>query len=263
MARQNDQIYEAATNGFANEKPLRPLKQLNVLIEQKKQLIKEDRDDLDTIRELKDQIAVLDRQVNSIARLNVVKALLYRGSYDPRWTSSMFPRNTSLHSAAKFGHPEICSQLIRHGWDVNQTNDLGQTPLILASISARLSTAEVLLKYGSRLLTKDKSGHDAAGYLLKNLKTKGKKEKNSEKILERLRHFHEKRREAKRRFQEKDEQMREEMEEASRKLDVDKGQSSEEEWSKDELKPSDEYFENTDDEDDDEEDDDGLDGYYD
>ena len=112
MARQNDQIYEAATNGFANERPLRPLKQLNVLIEQKKQMIQEDPEDLDTVRELKDQIAVLDRQVNSIARLNIVKALLYRGSYDPKWTSSMFPRNTSLHSAAKFGHTAVIEAAI-------------------------------------------------------------------------------------------------------------------------------------------------------
>ena len=219
MSRQNEQLYEASVGGFPSERRLLSLKKINREIDMSKKALQEDPEDI----QAKDRIAVYERQINSIARLKIVRVICYRGGFDKTWKSKTFPNNTSLHAAAKFGHAEICTVLLSKGWDVDSKNLHGQTPLILAALAGRVRCTEELLKGGANILQKDRTFHSAAAYAVKNVNDKNRKAKNCTKILKLLRDAHAKRQEARSRFQEQDQSATVKFAEAATNYEVDYG----------------------------------------
>ncbi|KZV71696.1 ankyrin, partial [Peniophora sp. CONT] len=55
--------------------------------------------------------------------------------------------STALHEAARRGRTEICRLLLNHGALIDDTNNNGHTPLLLATYSANLDTIHLLLEY--------------------------------------------------------------------------------------------------------------------
>ena len=68
-----------------------------------------------------------------------------------------------LHFAAE-GEANLVALLLKHGADVNATNDGGETPLIKAVLFNDADSTAVLLKAGASPTIKDRSGHSAADY---------------------------------------------------------------------------------------------------
>eukprot|EP00752_Nemacystus_decipiens_P008363 g7475.t1 len=66
-----------------------------------------------------------------------------------------------IHVAAKFGHAEIVSLLLRHGAETSHLGSRSRTPLQLACIYGHLQAAEVLLEAGADA---NASLRDASGY---------------------------------------------------------------------------------------------------
>ena len=58
----------------------------------------------------------------------------------------------------------LVALLLKHGADVNATNDGGETPLIKAVLFNDADSTAVLLKAGASPTIKDRSGHSAADY---------------------------------------------------------------------------------------------------
>ena len=58
----------------------------------------------------------------------------------------------------------LVALLLKHGADVNATNDGGETPLIKAVLFNDADSTALLLKAGANPTIKDRSGHSAADY---------------------------------------------------------------------------------------------------
>lgn len=74
--------------------------------------------------------------------------------------------DTPLHIAASHNMTTNLGHLIRHGGDINQTNNNGKTPLMEAIVGKSEQTARILLRY-SNLDTRSAKGTTALGYALK------------------------------------------------------------------------------------------------
>lgn len=68
---------------------------------------------------------------------------------DVRDDSAVRDGNDLIHLAAKAGHDEIVSLLLRHGADKDTLDSRGRTPLHLAAINGELETVNVLLNTGA------------------------------------------------------------------------------------------------------------------
>ena len=68
--------------------------------------------------------------------------------------------NTPLHYAARLGHVNLIEHLIAMDAAVTATNNLGQTPLMLAAKSScSLSSVTILLKWGAIVNKRDHNGN--------------------------------------------------------------------------------------------------------
>ena len=73
---------------------------------------------------------------------------------------------TSLHVAARAGHGDILSLLIRHGADVNGWDNHGYAPLIRASSAKRLEAGQILLDHGADIDARSKYNKTALIYAI-------------------------------------------------------------------------------------------------
>jgi Ankyrin repeats (many copies) len=67
-------------------------------------------------------------------------------------------RNLSLHKAIKAGNTEAVRALLAGGADVNETNDAGQTPLIIAIVAGQHQCLRPLLRAGADPFVRDQTG---------------------------------------------------------------------------------------------------------
>jgi ankyrin repeat protein len=72
---------------------------------------------------------------------------------------------TPLHSAVRPGHFEAVKELIKHGANVNVTNDFGSTPLHMASRQGLSEIVQILLEYSDHSL-RDIKGRTASDIAL-------------------------------------------------------------------------------------------------
>lgn len=56
-----------------------------------------------------------------------------------------------LHVAARYGYIDMCALLIQHGFDVNEEDNYGKTPLCFSLIYNQSACAEALLKMGASI----------------------------------------------------------------------------------------------------------------
>lgn len=69
--------------------------------------------------------------------------------------------NTPLFFAAKIGDKRIVDLLVQHGANVNNTNEVGATPLMLAAKFGNIYTVKKLLEHGADPTIKNNSGYTA------------------------------------------------------------------------------------------------------
>lgn len=67
----------------------------------------------------------------------------------------------SLHSAARHNDSETIKKMIAAGADLNERDNNGSTPLILAAMNGHLEIVELLLHLGADKNLKDNSGYNA------------------------------------------------------------------------------------------------------
>jgi len=99
-----------------------------------------------------------------------------------------------LHAASRWGHVEMCIDLLNEKWPINARNDVGQTPLVLAAREGHVRIVRLLLRgkpgwRGGRakLLMKDHFGHGCLGYATKGAERQGrKKQRGCAKVVEML-----------------------------------------------------------------------------
>ena len=73
-------------------------------------------------------------------------------------------RTPLMIACAYYSGKSICGMLINKGADVNAIANDGVTPLMLASLNAKLDVVELLLKKGAKNSTKDATGKTALDY---------------------------------------------------------------------------------------------------
>ncbi|CAB3361927.1 Hypothetical predicted protein [Cloeon dipterum] len=79
---------------------------------------------------------------------------------DPSWVSKQDSNERLLlHWAAVGGHLPIASLLLDKGAAVNQADDFGGTPLILAASAGREEVVKLLLKHNANVNAKNQPGH--------------------------------------------------------------------------------------------------------
>lgn len=142
------------------------------------------------------------------------KQLRYRKRIDGfRKVMQMYPcrasyrtegEDTALHSASCWGHVEMVNDLLLAGWDINATNSLNQTPLILASKEGYFAVVKLLLKGSSwggkpKLKVKDTMGLTCIGWASKVAAREGLKQKGCQRIVQLLEEEWETRQKEKRR----------------------------------------------------------------
>jgi ankyrin repeat protein len=87
--------------------------------------------------------------------------------------------NTALHLSAKLGRFEVARYLLSHGLDVNSTNLLGETPIMMATLSCHLGICELFILNGADLQKRNKDGKGVFHYFARsNWRRKVKEEKN-------------------------------------------------------------------------------------
>src|SRR5258708_15875626 len=75
-------------------------------------------------------------------------------SANPHVGDKLF-RWTPLHSAACFGHVEVCQLLLQYKADNNVKDSDGKTPLHLASEAGHVYVARLLLEHGADVNARD------------------------------------------------------------------------------------------------------------
>jgi ankyrin repeat protein len=83
--------------------------------------------------------------------------------------TNRYRSSTLLHAAALYGYAEITSFLLRHGCSVDERDDFGNTPLIVAAKYEHPAVIKVLLEEGranAKML--NKNGKDALYYAVKH-----------------------------------------------------------------------------------------------
>ena len=70
-------------------------------------------------------------------------------------------QNLNLFTAARSNDVNLAKMLLNAKADVNQTDDKGYTPLILATYNDNFEVAQLLLKNGANMEIKDHSGRTA------------------------------------------------------------------------------------------------------
>ncbi|GMI46236.1 hypothetical protein TrCOL_g280 [Triparma columacea] len=88
--------------------------------------------------------------------VNCVEALLHFGAIVNCKTNNS--KLTPLHVAAKHGHPDIVSLLVKKGADVHAMDSGLKAPLHFAAIEGNVDAAIVLMKAGAKLDEKDADG---------------------------------------------------------------------------------------------------------
>ena len=92
-------------------------------------------------------------------RQNIIKGLLINGDEDSQQQPSKTKvREISILDAVKGGNIAAVKQHISTGTDVNVKNELGMTPLFLATGMGHKEIAELLISKGADLNVKDKNG---------------------------------------------------------------------------------------------------------
>ena len=92
-------------------------------------------------------------------RQKIIKGLLINGDEDSQQQPSKTKvREISILDAAKGGNIAAVKQHISTGTDVNVKNELGMTPLFLATGMGHKEIAELLISKGADLNAKDKNG---------------------------------------------------------------------------------------------------------
>ena len=107
-----------------------------------------------------------EKPANLAARCGNMEVLLYLLEQGATGEEG-YHNNTVLHSAAEKGHLHIIQKLVeKGGFDINEENDLGETPLHIAAGYARggLDTIKFLLNSGADISKITKSGRGAAHY---------------------------------------------------------------------------------------------------
>ncbi len=113
---------------------------------------------------------------------------------DPGWTTTLSggSGDTVLHTCARWGHVEMCRDLLKSGWCINATNAMKQTPLSLACREGFPRVVRLLLK-GSKsnggfpkFLVRDVTGHGCLGYARKGAERESKKMRGCAKCVELL-----------------------------------------------------------------------------
>jgi|TARA_B110000208_G_C11652796_1_gene388633 hypothetical protein len=138
-------------------------------------------DDLENDEEAKYKVNRLRRQLRYRLRLEEFRRVLYsRKGITSKWTTSLSGGDSHLHCAARWGHVEMCRDLLNEKWHINARNEIGQTPLVLASREGHVRVCKLLVKgkagwRGGRakLLMKDHFGHGCLGYALKGSTREG------------------------------------------------------------------------------------------
>lgn len=72
---------------------------------------------------------------------------------------------TMLHWYSIEGDPEVLEKIVALGFEVNTTNEFGQTPLFEAAIIGRWDNVEVLLRHGADATIRNKYDEDIFDYL--------------------------------------------------------------------------------------------------
>lgn len=70
-------------------------------------------------------------------------------------------QRTALRAAAWGGHEDIVKALLKHGADVNRTDDEGRTALIAAAYMGHSEIVEHLLDFGAEIDHADSDGRTA------------------------------------------------------------------------------------------------------
>jgi ankyrin repeat protein len=70
-------------------------------------------------------------------------------------------QDTRLLNAARNGEANKISELIKQGFNINETDKNGCTPLIFAAMSGQVEAVKVLLSAGADASIKDRLGYDA------------------------------------------------------------------------------------------------------
>lgn len=100
-----------------------------------------------------------------------VYGLLEEGKPIPRELFSTVISNrsglgeTMLHWYAIEGDPDVLEKIIGLGFEVNTTNEFGQTPLFESAIIGRWDNVEVLLKHGADVSIRNKNDETIFDYL--------------------------------------------------------------------------------------------------
>lgn len=77
---------------------------------------------------------------------------------------------TMLHWYAIEGASEVLEKIIELGFEVNTTNEFGQTPLFEAALIGRWDNVEVLLRHGADASIRNNDGETISEYLEGNPK---------------------------------------------------------------------------------------------
>jgi ankyrin repeat protein len=105
-----------------------------------------------------------------VAETNVIEKCLESGA-NVNWTSPEFEYNTALHFCCDKGHESCLEILLKAGADVNASNLVGQTPLMLAASKKHTRMARLLLNAGAKPNVKDKVGSTAIVYAVRSFTT--------------------------------------------------------------------------------------------
>jgi hypothetical protein len=158
--------------------------------------------------EIKYKLSRLRRQLRYRTRIDEFRRLLFStetaSAISKTWKTELSGGlgNNHLHESARFGHVEMCRDLLNEKWNINSRNDLGQTPLVLACREGHVRVVKLLLKGSigwrggrAKLLMKDHFGHGCLGYARKGMLREGlKRQRGCSKIVEMLENCWRKRR---------------------------------------------------------------------
>ena len=102
-----------------------------------------------------------------VASLNTPFVQLENGDVDGflhtiKWRPDKY--DYPLHLAAELNHIEVIKVLLDDGADINEIDDEGSSPLIVAIIFQSFDAAEYLIKQGADVNIVEKSGRNALSY---------------------------------------------------------------------------------------------------